>query len=1080
MKADVYPYKNEKQNAAVVFIHGFTGDVQKTWGNFPEFLKQHPDITDWDIFSIGYPTSLFALESRRIWFAYPSLRTLADSLRTRIAYPPFDRYENLAFVAHSMGGLIVQRALMDDPRIFEKVSHLFMFGTPSTGLLKASFGAELFRKSQVRDMADRGEFIISLRRQWEEKVNCSTGFHFKAVRGMNDEFVSEPSCHSPFPQNVRETVPGSHLEIVKPNSPDHLSVQIVVKGLRQKRTAPASSKSQKTHHSEDKDDPAEDKDDPDCPDNPLINLDSMPPTDPDLFGREEELELLDRAWEDTETKILVFAAMGGAGKTSLVNVWLHSCMAKQNFRGAARVYAWSFYSQGAAEGRQASADLFLNDALKWFGDDSPEQSSPAEKGRSLAELFRKQKNLLVLDGLEPVQHPPGPQEGRIKDEGLRTLLRNLAVQNPGLCLITTRLKVDDLKTFTRSSVKEKILEHLSESAGVMLLNHLHVTGQKEEMRKAVQDCKGHALALTLLGTYLKTVHGGDVRQRDKILRLAYTGNQQGKHARRVMDSYEKWMENTETGRRMLSVLRIMGLFDRPAAKGAMHAVLAEPCIAGLTEDLQGISEADWAFAVEELRNLRLLLPVDACEKENPALDCHPLIREHFSEKLKKENPQAWKQAHSRLYEYFKNLPEKELPDTLEEMEPLFAAVMHGCMAEQHQEVLYDVYWTRIRRGNEGYSVKKLGAFGADLAALSHFFEAPWRKPAKGLTDQAQSVVLSWAGFHLRAMGRLHEAAEPMQAGMEVSIHQEDWKGAAQDASSLSELHLTIGHVQKAVDYGRESVAFADRSGDGFQKESKRTALADALHQAGELTEAEALFQEAEAMQKERQPKYHFLYSLQGFQFCDLLLSRMSFNFSYSPLERGRGVFGNGEGHTPCPLSRGEFLKNLTAIPLRREEYKEVLERAGQTLEWAIQQGTLLLDIALDNLSLGRCHLLRALAENTNDFRQAETYLNLAVEGLRESGGSQHHLPRGLLARAALFRAKKEFENALTDLNEAREIAEYGGMKLFLTDYHLETCRLCLAQNKPGEAQTHLQTAKTLIAQTGYNRRLKDVEELSEP
>ena len=34
---------------------------------------------------------------------------------------------------------------------------------------------------------------------------------------------------------------------------------------------------------------------------------------------------------------------------------------------------------------------------------------------------------------------------------------------------------------------------------------------------------------------------------------------------------------------------------------------------------------------------------------------------------------------------------------------------------------------------------------------------------------------------------------------------------------------------------------------------KRTTLADALHQAGRLDEAEALFEEAERMQEERQP-----------------------------------------------------------------------------------------------------------------------------------------------------------------------------------------------------------------------------------
>ncbi len=378
-----------------------------------------------------------------------------------------------------------------------------------------------------------------------------------------------------------------------------------------------------------------------------VQLDSMPVTSPDLFGREEELSLLDEAWENPETGILVFIALGGVGKTSLVNAWLHNHMAKENFRDAEMVYAWSFYSQGAAEGRQASADRFLADALKCFGDPNPDEGFPTEKGRRLADLIKKQKSLIVLDGLEPVQHPPGPQEGKVKDEGLRTLLRNLAVQNPGLCVITTRLKVDDLKTYIRSSVKEQVLEHLSEEAGMKLLVHLGVSGPKKELLTAVKEFDGHALALTLLGTYLKNVYRGDIRKRDKIERLAYEDDYHGKHARRVMESYEKWLKESKKGQRQLAILRIMGLFDRPADKDAIKAVLAEPVIEGLTEDLQGISDADWGYALRDLRELRLILQEDACEKNS--LDCHPLIREHFSEKLKREQNEAWKKAHSRLY-----------------------------------------------------------------------------------------------------------------------------------------------------------------------------------------------------------------------------------------------------------------------------------------------------------------------------------------------------------------------------------------------------------------------------------------------
>ena len=63
-------------------------------------------------------------------------------------------------------------------------------------------------------------------------------------------------------------------------------------------------------------------------------------------------------------------------------------------RGAERVFGWSFYSQGAAEGRQVSADQFIAAALTWFGDEDPIKGSPWDKGERLAELIKQQRTLL--------------------------------------------------------------------------------------------------------------------------------------------------------------------------------------------------------------------------------------------------------------------------------------------------------------------------------------------------------------------------------------------------------------------------------------------------------------------------------------------------------------------------------------------------------------------------------------------------------------------------------------------------------------------------------------------------------------
>ena len=786
----------------------------------------------------------------------------------------------------------------------------------------------------------------------------------------------------------------------------------------------------------------------------------LPSTSPDLFGREKELAALDAAWENPDVNVLSLVAWGGVGKTALVNKWLLQ-VAHDNYRGAQCVFGWSFYSEGAAEGRQVSADPFIAAALTWLGDPDPTAGSPWDKGERLAELVKRQRTLLILDGLEPLQNPPPAEIGRIKDPALSTLLRELAPQNPGLVVLTTRLPVDDLKDFTviaspalggaeiasqktlamteiedveiasqktlamTASAIQMDLENLSADAGADYLKHLGVVGGYGPLARAAEDFGGHALALTLLGSYLKVVYRGDVRQRDKIERLT-DDQRQGAHARRMMDSYERWFE----GKRELDILRMMGLFDRPAEAGALDALRKKPAINGLTGRVEGLLQSDWMWAVVNLRTARLLAPPDPDEPDT--LDCHPLLREYFGEKLRASNPKAWREGHSRLYEYYKSPPTKKHPDTIGEMAPLYAAVAHGCQAGRHQEALHEVYWRRIQRGDEFFSTRKLGAFGAELAALSGFFDPPWSRPVDGLKESDKSFVLSEAGGHLRALGRLAEAAQPMQAALDAHIALEDWNNAAAQACNLSEVYLAMGDIGQALHYAEQSVELADRSDDAFQRMSKRTTLADALHQAGRVSEAEASFREAEEMQKAWQPEFPLLYSAQGFRYCDLLLSQ--------------------------------------------GKYQEVQSRAEKFFEWR-QPSDSLLGIALDHHSLGRAHLQQAQSEGAGNYSQAAVYLDRAVDGLRQAG-TQHHIPRGLLARAELHRVTGALDKARRDLDEASSIATRGGMRLHEADCHLEYARLHLATGEKDNARDSWAKAKQMIEEMGYHRRdtaVKDLE-----
>jgi TIR domain len=498
-----------------------------------------------------------------------------------------------------------------------------------------------------------------------------------------------------------------------------------------------------------------------------ISVARLPVTGSDVFGREEDLAFLDDAWASEHVNVVTIVAWGGVGKSTLVNHWLRR-MAADHYRSAEFVFGWSFYRQGASGGT-SSADEFLDAALAWFGDPDPRLGTAWEKGERLAKLVARRRTLLVLDGLEPLQNPPGPQEGRVRDPSLQALLRELAAFNTGLCLIATRLPIADIADHERTSALRRDLEQLSADAGAKLLRALGINGNEAELRTASDEFHGHCLALTLLGSYLTDAYNGDIRRRKEVSERLAQDVRQGVHARKVMESYQTWFgEGPE-----LSVLRMLGLFDRPAEEKALGALLKPPAIPGLTESLIDLSPIEWRTVLAKLRRARLLAGEDPHNPGN--LDTHPLVREYFGEQLRSQQTNAWKECNRRLYHYYRTLA-PQLPNSFREMEPLFLAVICGCNAGLFREALHEVYIPRIQRGNAYFVANVLGARGALLTALVHFFEdGRWSSPVKvgveaqRLTAEDQLFILMQAGLYLSSTRgfstpesrNCYERAEPL-------------------------------------------------------------------------------------------------------------------------------------------------------------------------------------------------------------------------------------------------------------------------------------------------------------------------------
>ena len=260
-------------------------------------------------------------------------------------------------------------------------------------------------------------------------------------------------------------------------------------------------------------------------------------------------------------------------------------------------------------------------------------------------------------------------------------------------MVTSRQPVVELQNKTGRVVVQQPLDRLDAEAGAELLRQLEVRGPEWELRQAVEDSRGHAYSLMLLGTYLRdATDDHEIRRRHEIPLLDEDAEHRY-HARHLFGAYVQHLGESSPE---VAVLRLLGFFDRPAEEELM-AVLreaTEPELDVLTAPLRNLSSADWRRVLRRLSDLRL---IDVPASPSPPIDSHPLLREYFAEQLRTHFSEAWQAGHRRLFEYLCKTTEHQ-PATLTGLQPLYQAVAHGCLAGLHEQACVDVYRDRILRG----------------------------------------------------------------------------------------------------------------------------------------------------------------------------------------------------------------------------------------------------------------------------------------------------------------------------------------------------------------------------------------------
>src|SRR4029077_10379870 len=102
----------------------------------------------------------------------------------------FSRHKQVAFIAHSMGGLVVQQLLLTHRDYAARVPFIYFFSTPETGAQLAALAQHFSSDPLLKEMipGDDNFYLANIENQWREAgfagIHRYCAYEKKAVNGF--------------------------------------------------------------------------------------------------------------------------------------------------------------------------------------------------------------------------------------------------------------------------------------------------------------------------------------------------------------------------------------------------------------------------------------------------------------------------------------------------------------------------------------------------------------------------------------------------------------------------------------------------------------------------------------------------------------------------------------------------------------------------------------------------------------------------------------------------------------------------------------------------------------------------------
>lgn len=734
------------------------------------------------------------------------------------------------------------------------------------------------------------------------------------------------------------------------------------------------------------------------------SLHNQTPPEPNFVGRQAELEEITKWYKDPDVRIGALIAWGGEGKSTIARRWFD--LLNDNGIAPDGVFWWGFY-------RNADLNRFIASLYKYLGGDPSSTQSTWVKVDGIKDMLQRCEYLIVLDGLEEMQgNTRGNEFGRMIHPEFDELLKGIAdSRSRGLCLIASRIPPKGLEPYKNNGFEVRRVSGLEPDAARELLRKKGIAASDEDMNLLIENLRGHALSISSVGEYVRRYCEGRVAC---VLDLKYVINDEDQRfddIKHLFSRYEKSMTEAERAFLMLFSLfrtsvtgrEFYGFFRKKISKSRLNRKLCN------------ISRADFIDLVEGLVKWGLI----EYGESTKAYSAHPLIKKYFESLFEDEDRKTY---HKEIFEHI-NSYAPAMPDTLDEMRPLFEMVYHGTRAEMYDESLYDVYVGRIQRRDEAYLIHKLGACETNLGLVRNFFpDGDLSKTPMVISRSSQGYLINEAGLVLKNTGR-PLAAEMFKKNISLDVKGERWENASVGYQNLAGLQFRTGKINEAGESATEALRYSEKAENKQSQCDSKTYLAYITFLLGRMEEAGRMFEEVHMLQREISG--YGLYSQRGLWYSDFLLLA-------------------GKADKALEVKK----KNL-----------EICTRYG----WP------------DDIS--RCHRsLGMIMRFKGKHNAAFTHLETALEIARKIGVPDIEA-EALTERGRVYLEIEKYKEAEADLNAVLKIVERTSFKLYAPDAEITLAKVVFKKTgDKKEARRFAETALNKAKSMSYHWPQKEAEE----